>query len=691
MKKLILNILCLLLVNIVALAQSGKRIQFTSCFKDTKPGEGVLTITGKIENHFHVFAFDPGGDGSQIPTELKFTKSNDFEYVGKPTEVGKLIKHEVKELEIVLNYYEKEIKYEQKVKYKKKTKGTASVYLQMCNETMCERPDDIAINFDLNNNCDGFANIKAADTVKPNVAKADTNKKNTIANADTPLNNNAITTLTTGTDTNGGAKTYGIYGIPVSDCGKTQEKALSPWLAFLYGLLGGFAALFFPCTLPMIPMTISFFLKGDADKKKGVRRGITYGFFIFLVYFLLSLPFLFFNIGGDALSNLSTNPWLNLGLFIIFVIFAFSLFGYYDISLPSGLANKVDSKSNTKSWGGIFFMALTLAIVSFSCTGPILGLVLGNVTNAKLITPAMSGFGIGLGVPFALFAIFPNLLKALPKSGGWLTTLKVLFGFVELAFALKFLSNADLVKQWGLLKREVFVGIWIVICIITALYLLGKFKFKKDAMYNRTRVTDVLAILFLGLAAYLTTDFFGGQLNLVSGFPPPKFYSYSYKGEKLKNGTAARTHDLNGLKIYLYLEDAIAEAKKQHKPLMIDFTGWACVNCRRMEENVWVKPEIYNTLKDKYIIASLYVDEKTTLPDGEQFESPFLNGRAKTVGDKWFDLSLRHFNNAGQPFYALLDAEHSRILNTPVPYTPAVSDYSNFLQCGITNYKLLNP
>jgi thiol:disulfide interchange protein len=668
-------------------AQGEKRLKFSACFTETKAGEGDVIITTKIEKGFHIFSFVPGGDGSQIGTELTFEKNKDVELVGKPKEQGKITNEKVEALDnAIINYYLNEVKYVQHIKYKKKGKLQANLYFQVCNEGMCERPTDVKIPIDLNTNCDGSKSNASSDTTGKQTT--------TLAAIDTTPSNTTVTVPTPSTDTpivSNADGTYGMYGKPVGDCGVAQEKKLSPWLAFLYGLLGGLAALFFPCTLPMIPMTISFFLKGKSDNKQGVRDGIFYGFSIFLVYFLLSLPFLFMNIGGQSLHSLSTNVWVNLIFFAIFMVFAFSLFGFYDISLPAFLVNKVDAKSNTKSKVGIFFMALTLAIVSFSCTGPILGLVLGNVTSASLITPAMSGFGIGLGVPFALFAMFPNLLKAMPKSGGWLTTLKVVFAFIEIAFALKFLSNADLTMQWGLLKREVFMGIWIIVCILMGLYLLGIFKIKKTDVYQKTTVTTILGILSFVFAGYLSLDFFGKDVNLVSGFPPPTFYSFSYKQEKAKKGTTARTHNLKGLTVYLYLEDAIAEGKKQNKPVMIDFTGWACVNCRKMEEDVWPTAEVYNVLKEKYIIASLYVDEQIALPAEEQFDSPFLKGRAKTVGDKWFDLSLRHFHNAGQPFYALIDPINTRILNTPKAFTPIATEYAAFLNCGLSNFKTLHP
>jgi thiol:disulfide interchange protein DsbD len=688
----------LLFTSFTSFAQGEKRIKFTSCFKKTAEGKGEIIITGKIEEHFHVFAFNPGGDGSQIPTTLTFSKNPNITFVGKTKEEGKLINEEIKVLDIIINYYKNEVKYIQPVTYKKLEKGSAKIHFQICNETMCERETDVIIPFDLNNNCDGSKTTQVATTDTPKVAIATTPtttaKPTDTVNPNTGTNTNITTTsdtniISTSTTANNTDNTYGEFGTIVGNCGEAQESKLSAWKAFLFGLLGGLAALFFPCTLPMIPMTISFFLKGSDDKKKGVRNGIMYGFFIFLVYFLLSLPFLFLNIGGNALNDLSTNVWVNLLFFIIFIVFAISLFGFFDISLPSGLASKVDAKSNAKNIGGIFFMALTLAIVSFSCTGPILGLVLGNVGNPSYITLAMSGFGIGLGVPFALFAIFPNLLKALPKSGGWLTTLKYVFGFIEVAFALKFLSNVDLVLQLGLLKRETFLIIWVLILILMGLYLLGKFTLKKGYENNPAGMpSKVLAIISFAFAAYVGSDLFGFNPNLF-GFPPPAFYSYMYKEEKLKNGTEAKTHLVKGLTVYTNLEDALEEGKKQNKPVMIDFTGWACVNCRKMEEIVWPNLNVYKTLNEKYIIVSLYVDDKRMLPAGEQFQSEAIKKVATTIGDKWTDVQIKNFRNAGQPFYALIDAQNHRILNTPRPYTPNATEYNKWLECGISNFNSL--
>ena len=669
--------LCLSLIGFMSFGQGMKKVHLSTSVNIISATEAELIVTAKMDKGWHLYSFNPGGDGSLIAPELKFEKTPNIEFVGKVKEEGKIHTEDIDGVGTI-HYFKDKVNYTQKVKYTKLEKVKVNVYYQTCDDTGCLPPTDEDVVVDM-------TQASKPDTTSQVVTVAEpTHDSLSIGNTDGSQTDTAVLAS--------GITSYGDYGTPIGDCGEATQKELSSWTALFYGVLGGFAALFFPCTLPMIPMTISFFLKGSGDKKQGIKKGIMYGFFIFLVYFLLSLPFLFLGWGGNALNSFSTNVWVNLVFFAIFVVFAFSLFGFYDISLPSSIASKVDSRSSVGSAGGIFFMALTLAIVSFSCTGPILGLVLGNISNSKLITPAMSGFGIGLGVPFALFAMFPNLLKALPKSGGWLNVLKVVFGFIEIAFALKFLSNADLVKQWGFLKRELFIGLWIVVLILMALYLIGKFKFKEDSSFKSTGFMKILAVLSIVFAGYLSMDFFGKEINLVSGFPPPKFYSWMHKEEKLKNGSKARTHDVKGLKVYLYLEDAIEEGKRQNKPVMIDFTGWACVNCRKMEENVWTKPEINNILRDKFVIASLYVDEQIELPENEKFDTPFLDKkRATTVGDKWFDLSLRHFKSATQPFYALIDPNTNRILNTPKGFLPNEQDYKQFLNCALNNYNALNP
>lgn len=712
MKKIIL---AFLLISSYFAQGQDKKITFTTCVHLLENNEAEIIIKGKIADGWHMYSVNPGGDGLAIAPEVTIKPNNKFKLIGKVKESGKLL--HVNLLGETWNWYKHEVKYTQKIKYTDLTgKADWSIYYSICDDNACLPPVTENYKADLDRSCDGGSNAailsgKKVDTaalakkrleeelelaksksIEDSLLKLKQDSiQNVLANKAREREDSLNKALGIAGD-NSNKKVYGEYGTIVDDCGASRDMGLSMWTAFLYGILGGLAALFFPCTLPMIPMTISFFLKGSATRRQGIQNGMLYGFSIFLVYFLLSLPFLFLGWGGNALNSFSTNVWVNLAFFIIFVVFAFSLFGYYDIGLPSWLSSKVDSKSNTKSFVGIFFMALTLAIVSFSCTGPILGLVLGNISNSKLITPAMSGFGIGLGVPFAIFAMFPNLLKALPKSGGWLTVLKVVFGFIELAFALKFLSNADLVKQWGLLKRELFIGIWIVICILTALYLLGILKFKKDPTFKSSKFMKAFAAFCILFAGYLSLDFFGKDTALISGFPPPKFYSYFHKEESLTKGSTKRKHQIKGIEVYLYLEDALAEGIKQNKPVMIDFTGWACVNCRKMEENVWPTSKVNALLSKDYIVASLYVDEQIDLPESEKFMSPYLKRMATTVGDKWFDLSLRNFNAATQPYYVLIDPINHRILNTPTGgYIANVNTYEKFLDCGLKNFKLLHP
>ena len=456
---------------------------------------------------------------------------------------------------------------------------------------------------------------------------------------------------------------------------------------FLLGFIGGLLALLTPCVFPMIPLTVSFFTKQSENKKKGVFNAILYGFFIVLIYILLSLPFHFLdNLDPEILNTISTNVWLNIFFFVVLVFFAFSFFGFYEITLPSSWGNKMDSASSVGGLIGIFFMALTLAIVSFSCTGPILGsLLAGSLTSdggATQLTAGMTGFGLALALPFALFALFPSWLNSLPKSGGWLNTTKVVLGFLELALAFKFLSNADLVAHWDLLKREVFIGIWIVIFIGLALYLFAKIKFPHDSPIKKLSFSrSSFGVLVISFIIYISPGVMKNptwNLSLLSGFPPPQFYSI-YEQE-----TACPL----GLNCYDDFEEGLAAAKEINKPILLDFTGWACVNCRKMEENVWSEPDIYQLLKEDYILISLYIDDnEKELPIAQQFDFLKKNGKVKrieTVGDKWSTFQVINFKNASQPFYVLLSPD-LEVLNSSQQYTDR-DTYYNWLQEGLKNF-----
>ena len=460
--------------------------------------------------------------------------------------------------------------------------------------------------------------------------------------------------------------------------GDNSENGSGLFNIFFLGFVGGLLALLTPCVFPMIPLTVSFFTKQSQNKTKGIMNAVLYGVFIVAIYILLSIPFHFLdNLDPEILNTISTNVWLNIFFFAILVFFAGSFFGYYEITLPSSWGNKMDSASGTGGIIGIFFMALTLAIVSFSCTGPILGsLLAGSLTSdggAFQLTAGMSGFGLALALPFALFALFPSWLNSLPKSGGWLNTTKVVLGFLELALAFKFLSNADLVSHWDFLKREVFIGIWIVIFVGLALYLFGKIKFPHDSPIKKLSFSRTsFGVLIIAFVIYLAPGVLKNPTwnqNLLSGFPPPQFYSiYDQESDCPL-----------GLNCYKDFEEGLAAAKTANKPILLDFTGWACVNCRKMEENVWSEPDIYQILKEEYILISLYVDDnEKELPKEQQFDYLRPNGnikKIKTVGDKWATFQTVNFKTASQPYYVLMSPD-LEILNSPLQYTDRDTYYA---------------
>lgn len=475
---------------------------------------------------------------------------------------------------------------------------------------------------------------------------------------------------------------------PVNNCGDEGTKNKSLLTIFLLGLLGGLIALLTPCVFPMIPVTVTFFTKKSTSRKKGVTNAVLYGSFIFLIYVLITLPF---HVAGKAISpeifnNISTNVWLNLFFFAVFIFFALSFFGMFEIGLPAGLANRMDSKSGLGNIGGIFFMAATLAIVSFSCTGPILGTLLVGVADqgALPLTVGAAGFGVALGLPFALFAMFPNWLHSLPKSGGWMTDVKVVLGFLELALAVKFLSNADLVKQWGLLKREMFIGLWILFGLLTVLYLIGILRVKNSSPVKKFSLSRIFFILlFSAITVYLIPGLFNSKwsdLKLISGFPPPRTYSF-YNVETGKTGIYVPLH--NDYKA------AIRLAKEQDKPVLIDFTGWACVNCRRMEEKVWTNKVVDSLFRNEFIVVSLYVDEKKKLSLGEQTVEKLSNGTEKSivsVGDKWSTFQIENFGATSQPQYAILSPDQKALTKTKF-YTPDADKFIEWLQCGLDAFK----
>jgi len=486
---------------------------------------------------------------------------------------------------------------------------------------------------------------------------------------------------------------YAALQDPIGACVEKIEQSNSLWGIFILGFLGGLLALLTPCVFPMIPLTVSFFTKSSEKKGGGLFNAIFYGFSILMVYVLISVPFhLLDSVNPNILNDISTNMWLNIAFFLIFLFFAFSFFGYFELTLPASVTNKTSAAEGVGGILGIFFMALTLALVSFSCTGPILGsLLAGSLSSdggAWELTSGFAGFGLALGLPFGLFAAFPSMMNSLPKSGGWLNTVKVVLGFIELALAFKFLSNADLVKQWGVLKIEPFLVIWIIIFAAMALYLFGKIKFPHDSPLNKIPVPRLsLGILSLAFAVYLASGFRTSErtgsyqpLSLLSGLAPPVCYSFVYKCKCPQ-----------GLECYKDLSEGLAYARSVNKPVLLDFTGHACVNCRKMEEHVWPEPEVYKYLRDDYVLISLYVDEKIALPEEEQVTLPKRAGgtqKMRFTGNRWAYLQSEYFNINAQPYYVLMTPD-GQLLNNPVPYTPDKNEYAEFLECGLRSYEQL--
>ena len=622
----------------------------------------IVYLKANLEEGWHLYSqeeADPEEIGP-IPTEFSYNATPETFVLVRETIEPDGIKKYDNQFDMEIKYFEEEVVFFQKIKRVapnlKEVK--AEVFFMICDNERCLPPEtvefDIKLSGKVTENKGDITSITAEDTKKSEALKLDIS---------------------------------GWDRFPKEAMDKESFTTI-----FILGFLGGLIALLTPCVFPMIPLTVSFFTKSARSRQNGLFNASLYGFFIFGIYVLLSLPFhLLDSVDPEILNTISTNVVLNIVFFIIFLVFAFSFFGYFEITLPASWSNRMDDKA-TSVGGilGIFFMALTLAIVSFSCTGPILGSLLGGSLSsdggAMQLSFGMGGFGLALALPFTVFALFPNLMNSLPKSGGWLNTVKVVLGFLELALAFKFLSNADLVEHWGLLKREVFIGIWIIIGVGLALYLFGKIKFPHDSPIQKLSWPRIsLGILTVAFVIYLLpglTNTAYANLKLLSGFPPPLFYSIYDK----------ETHGPLGLNAYTDFEKGLAAAKKQNKPIMIDFTGWACVNCRKMEEQVWVYPDIMTLLKDDYVLISLYVDDRQKLPEEDQFQYVKPSGKVKkinTIGDKWATFQTINFQNNSQPFYVLMNQD-LELLNHTIAYTPDEQKYLNWLQEGLQNAVTVN-
>ncbi|WP_340074140.1 protein-disulfide reductase DsbD family protein [Leptobacterium sp. I13] len=651
MKHLLLPIV--LLINLFSWSQQNP-VSWSTDVKQISDTEYNLIIKAIIEDGWHLYSQkEAEAEIVPIPTTFEFEiEEGAYELIGDTEESETIVEYD-KVFETDLSFFSHEAIFTQKIKVLDSNLKVikATVEYQVCDDELCMFNDNEFI-FSLDGSETVVTQKEIDDKSKALSEKLTLNLQNK------ELLKNA------------------------SDKAKSESGL---WGIFALGFLGGLLALLTPCVFPMIPLTVSFFTKRTGSRKKGIGNAALYGFFIVLIYLLLSIPFHFLDsIDPEILNNIATNVWLNVFFFAIFLFFAFSFFGYYELTLPASWANKMDSASNVGGLLGIFFMAVTLAIVSFSCTGPILGGLLGSTTLsegdvATNLSAGMVGFGLALALPFALFAMFPNLLSSLPKSGGWLNTVKVVLGFLELALAFKFLSNADLVSHWGILKHEVFIGIWIVVFALMAIYLFGKLKFPHDSPIKKLSFSRIsFGILVVAFTVYLIAGLTKySSLKLLSGFPPPEFYSvFEQKSECPL-----------GLNCFKDFEKGLAYAKANNKPIMLDFTGWACVNCRKMEENVWSTSKVYNVLNDEYVLISLYVDDRKELEKEQQFNFQLPTGRIKTIetiGEKWATFQTINFQTASQPYYVLMTPE-MEILNTPQQYTDAET-YYNWLLEGLNSY-----
>ena len=650
--------------------------------------EAVLTAT--IEKNWHIYSKDLPPD-SGIPTEMLLSSKEGIQLVGSVVEVGKKHDEFSEAFGAQIVYYSDLVLFKQKFKLKNPAKPAtvaAEITYQTCNDRVCLAPNTLEFE-------QKIAATATENTVTETKVETETPIENAVAKDSVTEITATETAVASPTSTvapeQKGLKVSSLdFQNPLTDCGmEKQENNENFWTYLLLGFFGGLIALLTPCVFPMIPLTVSFFTKGSKDKAKGKRDAFIYGFFILLIFVLLSVPFhIIDGIAGNIFNQISTSVWLNVTFFLIFIFFAGSFFGYYDITLPSSIANKSSKAEDAGGLIGIFFMALTLVIVSFSCTGPILGSLLGSAVTGSanvpmLLTFALAGFGLSWAIVFGLLALFPQALQSLPKSGGWMNTVKVVLGFIELGLALKFLSKADLVSKTFFLKRELFIVLWILITIGLVLYLFGKIKFPHDDKNQKISLTrKIFGLLGIGFIVYLIQGLIPAErpkLQMLSGILPPINVSYLHKEEDGILGMHPE-HD--------YFK-AIELAKKENKPVLIDFTGYGCENCRKMEEFVWSEPDILPILQNDVVLASLYVDDKEELPENEQTKIDMGNGqmkKIKTIGDKWSMFQQVNFNNNSQPHYVLVSPD-GKVINTPVSGYMPKEDFKNFLNCGIEFFK----
>jgi len=653
MKKL--YTLLLVLLALQSQAQIENPVKWSYSAQKTGKNEANILIKADIQKGWHLYS-QFIEDGGPIPTSFTFSPSKDFKLEGKVSESPKAVTAFDPNFGMKIAWHETQVVFTQKIKTTN-DKFTLKGVLEymVCNNNKCLPPTEQEFNIPVN--VSEVATATPVDTAAPSAV-------NTELKVEEP---NTIT---------------------------SPKSGDSLWAIFIAGFLGGLAAFFMPCIYPMIPLTVSFFTKKSGSRAKGIQSAALYGFFIVAIYVSLGLVITLL-FGTSALNEAASSATFNLLFFGLLLVFALSFLGAFEITLPAALVNKMDAESNRSGLIGLFFMSFTLALVSFSCTGPIIGtLLVDAVSKGAYLGPAMGmfGFSLALAIPFTLFAIFPSWLKEMPKSGGWLNTVKVSLGFLELALAFKFLSNVDLAYHWGILNRDIFLIIWIVIFAFWGLYLLGKIKLAHDSDLSFISLSRLLfAMLIWGFTLYMVPGLWGAPLKAINAWLPPAstqefdLYSKQFTStapvESATKKYANLFHAPYGLNAYYDYEEGLAAAKQQNKPVLLDFTGWSCTNCRKMEASVWADAEVLKRLKNDYILISLYVDDKTALAENEKYTSTFSGKTIKTLGQKWSDFQASTFGTNSQPYYVLVDIEGKQLV-APQAFNLDINNYIRFLDDG---------
>ncbi len=697
MKKVIFSLLALLMLPLFSFSQILDPVKWDFKVEQTSPEEATLLLIAKIDKHWHLYSQDVpqgGPNGAPIPTSFSFTKSQSYERVGKVQEQKPILENDPN-FDMVLKFFADKAVFKQKIKIlgQKDFVLKGVLNFMCCDDKQCLPPNDVEFEFAIKGNPNAVAPVSTASAAaSPTVAQQDS------------LKNVALVTA----KADSAAKKIEQTKLGETDADKAADQSLL-WF-FLISFLAGLAAIITPCVFPMIPMTVTFFMHDTTSKRKARLEAIVYGLSIVVIYTVIG-TLVAVTLGANFANFLSTHWIPNVFFFLIFMVFAASFLGMFEITLPSWIVNKADKQADKGGYSGAFFMAFTLVLVSFSCTGPIVGAILVKSAGGALLMPiiGMLGFSLAFALPFGLFAFFPSWLSGLPKSGGWLNAVKVVLGFLELALGLKFLSIADQTYHWHILDREVYLAFWIVIFFLMGMYLIGKLKFNHDSDLPFISVPRIImAIVVFSFVVYMVPGMWGAPLKALSGYLPPATYqdfdlnAIVQKEVGAINAGGGGVQPANalcdkpkyaeflklphGLDGYFDYKQALACAKKENKPIFIDFTGHGCVNCREMEANVWSDPKVLKRMRENYIVTALYVDDKTELPESEWVTSKYDKKVKKTIGKIFADLQITRFNVNSQPYYVLLDTS-GNLLTSPKAYDLNIDAFVKFLDTGSETFK----